>query len=80
MNDFLLNPGASTAAIQSAQEDAVAEPEAAVPEYDRFGLMAAFIRRWNERLPHALAQGAGDHVQIPPGNSELADILESFDK
>ena len=81
MNDFLMNPGASTAPIQSAEEDdGDGDGDGPAPAYDRFGLMAAFIRQWNERLPQALAQGAGDHVQIPPGNAELANVLEPFDK
>jgi hypothetical protein len=79
MNDFLLNPGGGTAPIPSADEDA-GEPDGPPVLYDRFGLMAAFIRRWNQRLPRALAQGAGNHVQIPPGNSELAEILQPFEK
>jgi hypothetical protein len=39
--------------------------------------MAPFIRRWRSRLPEALAQGAGAEVRIPPGNSELVELLAS---
>ena len=42
--------------------------------------MASFVRRWAKRLPLALALGAGEHVKLPPGNSELIQILEPFEK
>jgi len=37
--------------------------------------MATFVRRWNERVPQALASAGGEHTSIPPGNRELIDIL-----
>jgi hypothetical protein len=82
LNDYVMNPGPSMAAIAPSQ--ITADAGAAMPDdggkYDRFGLMASFVRRWAERLPQALATGAGEHVQIPPGNSELAQILDPFEK
>jgi hypothetical protein len=42
--------------------------------------MGSFVRRWGNRLPLALALGAGEHVKLPPGNSELVKILEPFEK
>jgi hypothetical protein len=42
--------------------------------------MASFIQRWIQRLSQALAQGAGEHVQIPPGNPRLIEILEPYEK
>jgi hypothetical protein len=88
MNDYVMNPGPSMAAIKSPQktaEDAAGpapEPEAPSQEddYRRFGMMAGFVRRWVERLPQALALGAGEHVQIPPGNPELSEILTPYEK
>jgi hypothetical protein len=50
------------------------------PNVERFGLMASFVRRWIQRLPQALALGAGEHVQIPPGNAELITTLEPFER
>jgi hypothetical protein len=49
-------------------------------DFERFGLMAAFVKRWTRRLPQALALGAGEHVQIPPGNPDLITILEPYEK
>ena len=47
--------------------------------FAEFGLMGSFLRRWADRLPQALALGAGEHVQIPPGNPELIGVLDPFD-
>ncbi len=88
MNDFIMNPGAGMAPMQSPQktlEDADGPPEQVErrrqeKDDDRLGLMAGFVRRWAERLPQALALGAGEHVQIPPGNAELIGILEPYEK
>ena len=87
MNDFVMNPGPSMTPIKSPQKtagEAAPQPDAAQqpreePAFDRFGLMAPFVRRWVQRLPQALALGAGEHVQIPPGNDELIKIVEPFD-
>ncbi|NQT12293.1 MAG: hypothetical protein HQ582_06075, partial [Planctomycetes bacterium] len=91
MNDYVMNPGGSMTPIRSPQKtgeeaegDVAASVEEAEPvpseQYERFGLMAGFIRRWLERLPQALALGAGEHVQIPPGNPELMEILDPYEK
>ena len=78
LNDFMMNPGSSMTAIESAEDtDKGAEDKEG---YRRFGLMATFIERWATRLPPALALGAGEHVKLPPGNSELMAILEPFEK
>lgn len=95
VNDYVMNPGPGMAPLKPPQrtvEDAAAdqgeldeqadqtEPDdGAEPDLERFGLMADFIRRWVRRLPQALALGAGEHVQIPPGNEELIRILDPFD-
>ena len=70
LNDFLLTPGPSDAALVPGGDD----------DQARFGLMAPLIRRWRSRLPAALAQGAGAEIRIPPGNAELVDLLSTFDK
>ncbi len=70
LNDFLLTPGPSDAALAPGGDDDQAQ----------FGLMAPLIRRWRSQLPAALAQGAGAEIRIPPGNAELADLLGTFDK
>ena len=88
MNDYVMNPGTSMTPIKSPQktadDDGDRDPAADVPaageNYEQFGLMAGFLRRWCERLPQALALGAGEHVQIPPGNPELIEILDPYDK
>lgn len=81
MNDWLLNPGPSMAAIRPANHAAAEQPIDGRPadRFERFGLMASFVKRWAQRLPQALALGAGEHVQIPPGNAELTAILEPFE-
>lgn len=89
MNDFVMNPGPSMAPIKSPQKTVheSGRPVGAAAEgadleqedFDRFGLMASFVQRWMQRLPQALALGAGEHVQIPPGNAELIKILEQFE-
>ncbi|MEI8190127.1 MAG: hypothetical protein WCI75_10475, partial [candidate division NC10 bacterium] len=66
LNDFVLNPGST---------DAPLEPVETADGRD-FGLMESVIRRWQGRLPSALASVAGAHVQIPPGNDELAMLLK----
>lgn len=82
MNDWLMNPGPSMASI--APSLSAAEGEGVNHEknddFDRFGLMAAFVERWVNRLPQALPLGAGEHIQIPPGNAELMTILEPYEQ
>ena len=83
LNDQLMNPGPSQTPIKSPQrvlEGEEGEGEGRREGFQRFGLMAGFVRRWASRLPQALALGAGEHVQIPPGNPELIKILEPYDK
>jgi hypothetical protein len=86
MNDFLMNPGSGQAPIKSPQKtadedqgDGEQEEEEAT-RLEAFGLMAGFVQRWAKRLPQALALGAGEHVQIPPGNPDLITILEPYEK
>ncbi len=89
MNDFLMNPGPSMVPIKNPQKgeqppgatgSASADSGEQAPDVERFGLMASFVRRWMQRLPQALALGAGEHVQIPPGNAELITTLEPFER
>lgn len=81
MNDWLMNPGPSMTPIAPPQavegQPTNGEKE---DQFQRFGLMAAFVKRWARRLPQALALGAGEHVQIPPGNAELTTLLEPYEK
>ena len=90
MNDFVMNPGPSMTPIKPPQKtvdengnpvDTVqtSEVEAEQLDLERFGLMASFVKRWIQRLPQALALGAGEHVQIPPGNEELIKVLDPFE-
>ena len=65
------------APIQPPEGD---KPDGEQENYDRFGLMGSFVQRWTTRLPLALALGAGEHVKLPSGNSQLIDILEPFDQ
>ena len=95
MNDFLMNPGPSMRPIKPPQKEVPQDDESGQPnvpknvdradeepevDFARFGLMASFVKRWSTRMPQALALGAGEHVQIPPGNPELITILEPYDK
>jgi hypothetical protein len=78
LTDFVLNPGPSQAPIpcdELGERDADANNQ---QKFDRFGLMASLLCRWYYRLPGALAEGAGTHLRIPAGNSELIEILEPF--
>ncbi len=91
MNDFVMNPGPSMTPIKAPQKtvdedgnpvDAptpTTETEPEQEDCERFGLMASFVQRWMQRLPQALALGAGEHVQIPPGNEELIKVLDPFE-
>jgi hypothetical protein len=85
LNDFLINPGPGQTPLQppSKVDQAAASdqpPAESQESLKRFGLMGGFLDRWIHRLPQALALGAGEHVQIPPGNNELISILEPFEK
>ena len=84
LNDYVVNPGGSMTPIKPPEDEQHADSAVASQDDDgdnlqRFGLMGAFIKRWLTRLPQALALGAGEHIQLPPGNSELMDILAPFD-
>ena len=90
MNDFVMNPGPSMTPIKSPQKTvdehgnpieapAVENMDLEEEDFERFGLMASFVQRWVQRLPQALALGAGEHVQIPPGNDEIIKILDPFE-
>ena len=79
LNDHILNPGPSMARRWTRRAEP-AEAKKRDADLDRFGLMASLLRRWKNRLPLALALGAGEHVKLPPGNSELIGILEPFEK
>jgi hypothetical protein len=65
LNDCFMNPGLDSTPLRSWEKNG----------HD-FGLMEPVVLRWARRLPTALAQGAGDTVQIPPGNDELLKILD----
>ncbi len=69
LNDLIWNPGLEAGA-QNGASDSVADANAG-----QFGSMAPLVRRWRRRLPEALAAGAGDAVEIPPGNEELNHLL-----
>ena len=77
LNDSIMNPGPSMTPLRAEE---TAETAAREDDYERFGLMASFVRRWVARVPAALASGAGEHVNLPPGNSELIKILEPWEK
>jgi len=80
LNDYVMNPGPSTAAIKPQEPGRPEKPGDGGPDYGRFGLMGSFVKRLCERLPLALALGAGEHVKLPPGNTQIIRILEPFDK
>jgi len=80
LNDYVMNPGPDMKEIIPPDADETETIDRAEDESERFGLMASFVNRWVNRLPQVLASGAGEHVQIPPGNPELIGILEPFEK
>lgn len=79
LNDFVMNPGPSLAPIEAPEGDTTGQI-GDEQSYAGFGLMGSIVRRWSNRLPLCLALGAGEHVQIPPGNPELIEILDPFEK
>lgn len=84
LNDYLMNPGQATTPIATPSKvdqaaDVEKNPEEEDSKFAKFGLMGGFLKRWTQRLPQALALGAGEHVQIPPGNVDLIQILEPFE-
>lgn len=68
LNDFVMNPG----------QDATPLDNAAPADGRDYGLMGCFVRRWQSRLPEALASAAGAHVNIPAGNEQLHELLSRF--
>jgi len=76
LNDYVMNPGPSMTPIEPPE----GEREEREEDFNRFGLMGSFVERWTTRLPLALALGAGEHVKLPPGNSQIIDILAPFEK
>ncbi len=79
LNDFVLNPGPSQKPIEIPEDETVGRVDDE-ESFGRFGLMSSIVRRWTNRLPLCLALGAGEHIQIPPGNPELIEVLEPFEK
>lgn len=79
LNDFVLNPGPSLAPLDVPEGEAIGRVDDEA-SFGRFGLMGPVVRRWTNRLPLCLALGAGEHVHIPPGNPEIMEILEPFEK
>ncbi|MFZ1933168.1 MAG: virulence factor SrfC family protein [Thermoguttaceae bacterium] len=80
LNDYIMNPGSSMAPIAIDNPCKEGGETERGDHFDRFGLMASFLQRWMKRLPLALALGAGEHVKVPPGNSELTRVLEPFER
>jgi hypothetical protein len=78
LNDYIMNPGPSRAPIFAADAAAV-KKDNGDQDFTRFGLMASFVQLWVNRMPLALALGAGEHIRLPPGNMELIHILEPFE-
>ncbi len=68
LNDYVMNPGPSDERI-SEVEDA---------DQEEFGLMSSFVTRWSSRLPAFLASGAGSEIRVPPGNTELAKLIDQY--
>lgn len=73
LNDFLMNPGPSSAPMPAGDEADTGEPKR------DYGLMQPFFDRWSQRLPGCLASAAGTEVLVPPGNAELHEMLRHHD-
>lgn len=69
MNDYVMNPGPTDERVEEVENASM----------DDYGLMAPFVTRWNSRLPEFLASGAGNEVRVPPGNSELQELIDRYD-
>src|SRR5262249_42095077 len=69
LNDFLMTPGPAP------------EPHAngAGLSGRDYGLMQPFFARWSRLLPARLASAAGEEVRVPPGNSELHEVLRRYE-
>jgi hypothetical protein len=68
LNDFVMNPGPTGEHLAEVDDS----------DEEEYGLMGSFVTRWRARLPVALASGAGAEVHIPPGNSELIELMEPY--
>jgi len=68
LNDFVMNPGSTRALLEEVE----------TANGHEYGLMKPFMHRWQGRLPLALASAAGKHTEIPSGNDELVEILETY--
>ena len=77
LNDYVMNPGPSMTPIDAPEGE---RQESDDKDFNRFGLMSSIVERWTNRLPLALALGAGEHVKLPPGNTEIIEILAPFEK
>jgi hypothetical protein len=80
LNDCVMNPGLSMAPIAPPDQSLAKKKDDRLEGLERFGLMASFLQRWIQRVPMALALGAGEHVKLPPGNSEIIHLLEPWEK
>jgi hypothetical protein len=69
LNDYIMNPGPDAGRLTEVDEQGLGS----------LGLMRPFIGRWAGRLETCLASGAGEQVDVPPGNSELRAILASWE-
>ncbi len=79
LNDYVMNPGPSRAAMETDEDEAKKKGNGE-EDFGRFGLMASLVKQWSQRLPLALALGAGEHIKLPAGNMELIHILDPFEK
>ena len=68
LNDYVMNPGPNDAPLEEVE----------TADGRDYGLMGSFLRRWQSRLPLALASAAGSYVQIPAGNNELQQLLTRY--
>jgi hypothetical protein len=80
LDDLIFTPGlpevhADTEASGPPSTRPIADREPAEKE---FGLMTGFVRRWQSRLPRAVAGGAGNVVEAPLGNDELIRLIRTF--
>lgn len=75
LNDYMMNPGPAS----DIKSDSDRDDDEQERDFDDFGLMASFVGRWRHRLPEVLAGGAGSEIHIPPGNSQLIEVLAPFE-
>jgi hypothetical protein len=70
LNDAIFFLGASELNGQPAE----AEKKSAYP----FGTLDRIVQHWQRTLASCLAEGAGEERQIPPGNSELHELINEW--